>query len=119
MTLRLRDTVCSLKCMLENVGVTGSGSGIKVQGRRRFFGVRFCNQKGLTGQLGSTHGKFSTDWRAARSDFASLPLEKRVMVVHTTKPFAFRQIRQAERTVSHEPDVYLGKTFRAALPLSS
>ena len=85
------------------------------------FGVRFCNQKGLTGQLGSTHGKFSTDWRAAQRDFASLPLEKRVMVVHTctTKPFAFRQIRQVERTVSHEQDVYLGKTFRAALPLSS
>ena len=83
------------------------------------FGVRFCNQKGLTGQLGSTHGNFSTDWRAARSDFALLPLEKRVMVVHTTKPFAFRQIGQVERTVSHEQDVYLGKTFRAALPLSS
>ena len=46
------------------------------------FGGRFCNQKGLTGQLGSIHGKFSTDWRAARSEFASLPLEKRVMVVH-------------------------------------
>ena len=60
------------------------------------FGIRFCNQKGLTGQLGSIHGKFSTDWRAARSDFASLPLEKRVMVVHTTKPFAFRQIGQVE-----------------------
>ena len=58
------------------------------------FGVRFCNQKRLTGQLGSTHGKFSTDWRAARSDFASMPLEKRVMVVHTTKPFAFRQNAQ-------------------------
>ena len=40
------------------------------------FGVRFCNQKGLTGQLGSIHGKFSTDWRAARSDFASLPVGK-------------------------------------------
>ena len=39
------------------------------------FGVRFCNQKGLKGQLGSIHGKFSTDWRAARNDFASLPLE--------------------------------------------
>ena len=72
------------------------------------FGVRFCNQKGLTGQLGS---KFSTDWRAARSRFASLPSEKLVMVVHTTKPFAFRLIRQVERTVSHKQDVYLGKTF--------
>ena len=83
------------------------------------FGVRFCNQKGLTGQLGSTHGKISTDWRAARSDFASLLLEKRVMVVHSTKPFAFHQIRQVERTGSHEQDVYLGKTFQAALSLSS
>ena len=82
------------------------------------FGIRFCDQKGLTGQLGSIHGKFSTDWRVARSDFPSLPLEKRVMGVHTTKPFAFRQIRQVECTVSHEQDVYLGKTFRAALPLS-
>ena len=83
------------------------------------FGVSFFNQKGLTGQVGSIQGKFSTDWRAARSDFASLPLEKRVMVVHTTKPFAFRRTRQVERAVSHEQDVYLGKTFRAALPLSS
>ena len=83
------------------------------------FGVRLCNRKGLTGQLGSIHGKFSTDWRAARSEFASLPLENRVMVVHTTKRFAFRPIRQVERAVSHEQDVYLGKTFRAAPPLSS
>ena len=83
------------------------------------FGVRFCNQKGLTGQLGSIHGKFSTDWRAARSDFASLPLEKRVMVVHTTKSFAFRQIRQVERAISHEQDVYLSKLFEPPLPLSS
>ena len=76
------------------------------------FGVRFYNQKGLTGQLWSIHGKFQLhDWRAARSEFASLPLEQRVMVVHTTKPFAFRLIR-VERTVSHEQDVY----FRAALP---
>ena len=72
------------------------------------FGVRLCNQKGLTGQLGSIHGKFSTDWRAAQSEFTSLPLEKQGMVVHSTKPFAFRLIRQVERTVSHEQDVYLG-----------
>ena len=75
------------------------------------FGVRFCNQKGLTGQLGSIHGRFLTDWSAARSEFASLPLEKLGMVVHTTQPFAFRLIRQVERPVSHEQDVYLGKTF--------
>ena len=75
------------------------------------FGVRFCNQKGLTGQLGSTHGKFTTDWRAARSRFTSLPSGKRVMVDYTTKSFAFRPIRQVERTVSHEQDVYRGKTF--------
>ena len=43
------------------------------------------------------HVKFSTDWRAARSGFTSLPLEKREMVVHTTKPFAFHPIRQVER----------------------
>ena len=83
------------------------------------FGVRFCNQKGLTGQLGNIHGKFSTEWRMAQSEFASLPLEKRGMVVHTAMPFAFHLIRQVERTVSHEQDVYLVKTFRAALPLSS
>ena len=40
------------------------------------FSVTFCNQEGLTGQLGSIQGKFSTDWRAALSDFALLPLEK-------------------------------------------
>ena len=56
---------------------------------------------------------------AAQSKFASLLLEKRGMVVHTTKPVAFRLIRQVEHTVFHEQDVYLGKTFRAALPLSS
>ena len=93
------------------------GSGIKVQLVN--FGVRYCNQKGLTGQLGSIHGKFSTDWRAAQSRFALLPSEKRVMVIHTIKPFTFHPIRQVERAVSHEQDVYLGKAFRAALPLSS
>ena len=36
-----------------------------------------------------------------------------------TKPFVFRTIRQVECTISHEQDVYLGKTFRDALPLSS
>ena len=75
------------------------------------FGVRFCNQKGLTGQLGSTHGKFSTDWRAARSDFASLPLEKRVMVVHTTKPFAFRGILQHDLDLRIVPSVMLGTSI--------
>ena len=40
------------------------------------FGIRFCNQKGLTGQLGSIHGQFSTDWRAAQSRFALLSSEK-------------------------------------------
>ena len=44
------------------------------------FDVRFCNQIGLTGQLGSIHGKFSTDWREARSEFASLPLEERSVI---------------------------------------
>ena len=46
-------------------------------------------------------------------------MEKQVMVVHTTKPFTFRLIWQVERAVSHKQDLYLGKTFRAALPLSS
>ena len=52
------------------------GNGIKVQGRVGECGIRFCNHKGLTGQLGRFHGKFSTDGRAACSQFASLPLEK-------------------------------------------
>ena len=56
-------------------------------------------------------GSREADWRVARSGFALLPLEKRMMVVSTTKPFKFRLIRQVERAVSYDQDVYLGKTF--------
>ena len=82
------------------------------------YGIRFCNQIGLRGQLGSIHAMFSTDSGGSEPvRFAAVG--KGVMVVHTTKPFAFRPIRQVERTLSHKQDVYLGKTFRAALPFSS
>ena len=87
------------------------GSDIKVQGRVGDFWRQILQSERATGQLGSIHGKFSTDWRAARSEFASLPLEKRVMVVHTTQLSAFRLIRQVECTVSYEQDVFRVKLF--------